>query len=154
MFFQFGTKNSFKDTKKLWLITPLLLSLFSLNVAQREFSTKRLSYSHEYCYNIHVTVQTFNSKWLVDFQSVPMGEKSSTIARTANVVLSVKLGKGGSAVTGADIEKRTQFEKKSGWHSWPLAWTASLTGRYFRWRLQFNINHWGGGVRIKEKSQH
>lgn len=43
-----------------------------------------------------------------------MGEKSSTIARTANVVLSVKLGKGGSAVRGADIEKRTQFEKKSG----------------------------------------
>lgn len=43
-----------------------------------------------------------------------MGEQGSTMARTANVVLSVRLGKGGSAARGADIEKLTQFEKKSG----------------------------------------
>lgn len=43
-----------------------------------------------------------------------MDKKGSTMARTANVVLSVRLGKGGSEVRGADIEKGTQCEKKSG----------------------------------------
>lgn len=145
MFFQFGTKTHLKTQRSCDSSLLCYYLCFLKMLHNRSSVKKRLSYSHEYCYNIHVTVQTFNSKWFVDFQSVPMGEQGSTMARTANVVLSVRLGKGGSAARGADIEKLTQFEKKSGWHSWPLAWTASLTGRYFGWRLQFNINHWGGG---------